>query len=542
MKDQTGQTSTGSGNVFAHTLAEQEIQLHSDPQLQAFRARRQACSDDPFRPRYHFANADGRLNDPNGLCRWQGRWHLFYQAFPPRDPRPHWAHAVSEDLIHWRDLPYALSPGPEDGCWSGASLVEEDRVLAHYYGHPHGNTTALSRDPLLLNWEKIPELIPVPSADEGPASYRVYDPCIWKKDGVYYSLSGGTQPTGPGGRLRRANFLFRSPDLKHWEYLHPFVDDELFTDLGDDGACPYFWPIGDKHILLFFSHMRGGRYLLGDYDQQRDKLVATDYGLFNFGSAWPGGVHAPSATPDGRGGIIAIFNVNWGLPLPGWTREEREIQHFGCWEGQQIMSLPRRLSLSEAGALQVEPAGDIESLRGRHQRLTDCMLRANRETVLDEIGGTAIELELRIDTAGAPMVALDVLRSPDRQEYTRIAFYRNRGLKPVVPGVQSSTPPNGDGTQSLIAIDSSCASILPDARSRPPEIAPVFLESDEDLELRVFVDRSIVEVFVNGRQCLAIRVYPGREDSIGVSLLSQGRDARLIALDAWSMQDIYSSG
>ena len=162
--------------------------------------------------------------------------------------------------------------------------------------------------------------------------------------------------------------------------------------------------------------------------------------------------------------------------------------------------------------------------------------------MLDEIGGTAIELELRIDTAGAPMVALDVLRSPDRQEYTRIAFYRNRGLTPVVPGVQSSTPPNGDGTQSLIAIDSSCASILPDARSRPPEIAPVFLESDEDLELRVFVDRNIVEVFVNGRQCLAIRVYPGREDSIGVSLLSQGRDARLIALDAWSMQDIYSPG
>ena len=266
--------------------------------------------------------------------------------------------------IHWRDLPYALSPGPEDGCWSGASLVEEDRVLAHYYGHPHGNTTALSRDPLLLNWEKIPELIPVPSADEGPASYRVYDPCIWKKDGVYYSLSGGTQPTGPGGRLRRANFLFRSPDLKHWEYLHPFVDDELFTELGDDGACPYFWPIGDKHILLFFSHMRGGRYLLGDYDKQRDKLVATDYGLFNFGSAWPGGVHAPSATPDGRGGLIAIFNVNWGLPLPGWTREERGIEHFGCWEGQQIMSLPRRLSLSEAGALQMEPAGDIAIVAG----------------------------------------------------------------------------------------------------------------------------------------------------------------------------------
>ena len=59
------------------------------------------------------------------------------------------------------------------------------------------------------------------------------------------------------------------------------------------------------------------------------------------------------------------------------------------------------------------------------------------------------------------------------------------------------------------------------------------------MKLRVFIDRSVVEVFVNGRQCVAVRVYPGRTDSLGVSLRAQGADAELAALDAWQMKSIY---
>jgi beta-fructofuranosidase len=55
----------------------------------------------------------------------------------------------------------------------------------------------------------------------------------------------------------------------------------------------------------------------------------------------------------------------------------------------------------------------------------------------------------------------------------------------------------------------------------------------------VFIDKSVVEVFVNGKQCVAMRVYPGSEDSTGVSLRSQGKDSQLKALDAWQMEDIY---
>jgi beta-fructofuranosidase len=65
------------------------------------------------------------------------------------------------------------------------------------------------------------------------------------------------------------------------------------------------------------------------------------------------------------------------------------------------------------------------------------------------------------------------------------------------------------------------------------------LKPDEPFKLRVFIDKSVVEVFVNGRQCLAVRVYPGRDDSIGVSIKAQGQAAELNYLDAWQMKNIY---
>jgi beta-fructofuranosidase len=378
---------------------------------------------------------------------------------------------------------------------------------------------AVSSDPLLLNWEKVTgqAVIPLLNPDGSEPPYHVFDPCIWKKGDAYYALSGGQQATGPGGKPVRANFLFRSEDLANWDYLHPFVEDDTLTLLGDDGACPYFWPIGERHILAFFSHMSGGQYLLGDYDTQRDKFVVTDHGKFNFGSYDPGGVHAPSAAPDGEGGVIIIFNMNDAKPTPGWN---------------QIMSVPRRLSLRSRDEIAQEPAGDIKSLRGRHQHVGKTLLPANEEVVIEGVTGNSMEICATIAAKHLPMVEMNVLRCPDGQEFTRIAFFRERGYR--------NRGHREGGRHSLISIDTSFSSIAADVMSRAPETAPVDLEPDEDVTLRVFIDRSVVEVFVNNRQCVAVRAYPDREDSTGVSLRSQGQDAELTCLDAWQMKSIYS--
>jgi beta-fructofuranosidase len=169
--------------VPKYTFSEenQELLLKEDPIIKRMKKARNDKSKDLFRPHFHFVNPENTLNDPNGLCFWNGAWHLFYQVRPPEDQRLHWGHAVSSDLVHWRDLPYALYPGPENGCYSGTVLIENERAIAIYHGTEIGNMVAIAKDPLLLNWEKIEAnpVIPFGNESEPPKPYGIFDPCIW---------------------------------------------------------------------------------------------------------------------------------------------------------------------------------------------------------------------------------------------------------------------------------------------------------------------------------------------------------------------------
>ncbi len=511
--------------TFSNTLEKQEKELNDNPLLKRFSKSREVQSVNKYRPLYHYINPEGRLNDPNGLSFWKGNWHLFYQAYPPEDPRQHWGHVVSKDLINWRDLPYAIYPNPEKKVYSGTVYVEEDRVIAMYHGTEAGSMVAVSDDPLLLNWKKLNNAKPViPMAKPGEKlPYNVFDPNIWKKDGMYYTILAGVQPVGPGGKNIRAEFLFKSSDLVKWEYMHPFLENDRYGMVGDDGACPYFWPIGDKgkYILVHFSHKSGGKYLIGDYDKKRDKFVVTDGGNFNHGPSYNGGVHAPSAYPDGKGGVVVIFNMTSGVPI-------------GKGKFSELMTLPRLLTLDERGKLKMEPVGDIASLRKDKIEQHNIVLPANKEVVLDKINGDAMELNLDLDLKNSSTIELNVLRSPDKQEYTRIIFYKGGGYP-------DRDYPSRPGKYSAISIDNSNSSMLPGVRPRITETADVWVGQgkDEPINLRVFIDKSVVEVFVNGKQCISLRAYPGKDDSKGVSIVSKGDDALLKSIQAWHMKSIY---
>jgi beta-fructofuranosidase len=135
-----------------------------------------------------------------------------------------------------------------------------------------------------------------------------------------------------------------------------------------------------------------------------------------------------------------------------------------------------------------------------------------------------MELIAEIDPKLSRWVQLNVLRSPQAEEQTSITFYNfDRKLS-----VWYDTP----GT---ISLDGTRSSTNPDIWVRPPEQATL-ARGDKPLRLRVFLDRSVVEVFVNEQLYLAMRVYPDRLDSTGISLRAQGREAVLKSLDAWSLK------
>ena len=167
--------------------------------------------------------------------------------------------------------------------------------------------------------------------------------------------------------------------------------------------------------------------------------VATEGIQLNFGATFPGGVHAPTATPDGEGGIIAMFNMNPAKPtfkmddyLAGFFDGEGErtatdddsFRHVRDWD--QILTLPRRLSLRAPDELDIEPAGDIESLRYGRRCVGRTALAPNQEMVLGGIEGSAIELRLEVDPKLASVFEVNVLRSPKRGIHTNLLLQQER--------------------------------------------------------------------------------------------------------------------
>ena len=197
------------GKTYPDTESEQLTALETDETVRDYRKRREGWASDPYRPIYHMSSLYG-MGDANGLCEWQGRYHLFYQFGPPGANRVHWGHCYSEDLVHWHDLPPALYPDTELHCFSGQCLVEDERVIALYHGKMSGNSIATASDPLLLNWKKHPNnpVIPNVETNQYEQPYNVFDPCIWKEEDGYYSISGTSANGWIRERRRSASHLF----------------------------------------------------------------------------------------------------------------------------------------------------------------------------------------------------------------------------------------------------------------------------------------------------------------------------------------------
>ena len=472
---------------------------------------RQQMAADPYRPLYHFSAPANYLGDPNGTIFWKGKYHLFYQYNPDGafddSKRMHWGHAVSKDLVHWSDLPIALTPTPDGpdrrGCWSGGAVNNNGVPTLIYYGHPEGNCIATSDDDLIA-WEKHPANPVIPYPPEGDG-WRPFDPCAWQEGETWYALSGG-KLEGVGDTA----FLCQSKDLVHWEYMHPFYISQLDKASESDCAVPDFFPIGDRYMLLFASHERGVQYYLGTY--ARHKFYPEHHGRMNFGNF---GVES--------GHLCAGFTLLDGMDRRiffGWIPEGRRevVQRSAGWAG--VMSLPRVLSLCDTGTLEIEPVPELAVLRRNHRQLRNRAIASDTAHPLEEVDGACLEILATFEPNDAEVFGVKVCCSPDDNEQTLI-FYR--------PGDNS------------LALDANWSSVNSDVVSRGVQRAPLELAADEPLTLHIFVDRSVIEVFANNRQCLTKRIYPARPDSQGVQLFACGGSAKLKSVDVWDMAAIWSS-
>jgi beta-fructofuranosidase len=327
---------------------------------------------DPMRPQFHLLPAKNWMNDPNGPVYFNGSYHMFFQYNPhgPTWGDMSWNHAVSKDMMHWTHLPIALTPTPGSpdafGCFSGSAVVVGKRVYMIYTGTAKSTPElatlkdgssniletqclAYSDDPDLVRWTKLPEPV-IPKTPPGMKETGFRDPSIWKQ-GEWYYMTVGSGEERVGGCV----LLYRSKDLKAWEYMHQLTsgvwNGKLTPNPCDDGEmweCPDFFALDGGHVLIY-STLGKVFWQSGTLDEKTMKFKPLKTGLLDFDA-----FYAPKTQLDARGRRI----------LWGWIPERRsddEMKKAG-WSG--MMSLPRVMNLDKDGSLRLTMLPELTTLRG----------------------------------------------------------------------------------------------------------------------------------------------------------------------------------
>jgi beta-fructofuranosidase len=320
---------------------------------------------DPSFPTLHIRPAQGWLNDPNGLCRIDGRFHVFFQYNPvaPVHGVMHWGHVSSTDLLHWQEHPIALSPRPglidRAGCWSGCVVDDAGVPTAVYTANPDHAWNAVvgtaRSDRSLMSWDQ--DQSPVPGISRASEIEEARDPFIFVHEGRQYAVLGAGEPSG-----RARVLLYRCDDLRYWTDLGPLLttDDPIAAQVAPANLweCPNLFQVDGQWVLLLsllrrrdgIDFLAGVRYLLGDLvaNGKGWAFKATSGGVVDDGPAF----YAPQilTEPD----RTLLWGWAWEL-----GRSDEQITAAG-WAG--ALTFPRELSVRN-GVLWARPATELEGLR-----------------------------------------------------------------------------------------------------------------------------------------------------------------------------------
>lgn len=459
------------------------------------------------RPAFHLSARVGWMNDPNGFSYYKGQYHLFYQYNPYRAQwgPMHWAHAVTQDFVHWRHLPAALAPDTlpdRDGCFSGSAVeLPDGRHLLMYTGvvnerQPDNTNIEYQTQCVAIgdgeNYEKYGGN-PVISADDLPAGASVHDfrdPKIWQEpDGSYRCIIGSRPADGSGQIL-----LYSSPDAIHWTFESVFASNR--HRFGLMWECPDYFTLDGKQVLLtspqdmlpegFEYHNGNGTLcLIGHYDPETKTFVeesdqAVDYGIDYYAMQ-------TVLTPDGRRVMIA-----W---MQNWDALAIARRHTP-WFGQ--MTLPREIRIKN-GRLYQWPVRELEALRTNKTAYSNVEFTGG--LTLNGICGVKTDITITLRPGDAENVYKKFavrFRQKDAQ-HMAVSFRPYEGILKI--------DRKFSGSRRAIIHQRRC--LVPGSGSG-------------EITFRMILDQCSVEVFINGgAQTVTATMYID-PDADGISFFADG--------------------
>ena len=445
----------------------------------------EALYHEPLRPQYHFTSRRGWLNDPNGLVWKDGTWQLFYQHNPYNHgwDNMHWGHAISTDLLHWKEQPPALFPDAEGMMFSGSGTVAaKDRI-----GLPITGESALV---LIYTAEGSLSYVPGHQAEQGIA--------VSEDQGKTFRKFAGN-PVIPNVRAgnRDPNVFWHAP-TKHW-VLNLYFDGNnygIYTSpdlvkwektcdyqIPGDGECPDMFELpvdGDVKNTRWIVWGANGKYMLGSFDGRKFTAESGPHRHY-FGSAYAGQTY--DSAPAGRRVHL------------GWMRAgEGEMQGapFNCQ-----MTVPMEFSLRTSGGalrLWAEPSAELRQLRETTKEWKNLDIGPGDADPLQDFSGGQFEIEAVID-AGSAAAEMG---------------FKVFGEHAAVWSKANQTFSGAEGKQ-----------------------APV----DGKLHVRLFVDTVSLEVFVNGTYTSRyLRQTPGTKP---VNIVATGGSVHFDSLKIHTLRSVW---
>jgi beta-fructofuranosidase len=438
----------------------------------------------PQRPVYHLRPIANWMNDINGAYFQDGTYHIMYQHNPYGDTwgNMHWGHAVSRDLVHWKHLPIAIWPSGELGeehCYSGGAMVRPDgKPMVFYTSIGHEHRE---------EWAAIShdkgvtwEKYPrvVEHQLEDGARFSAQDPFMFRHDDKYYLLSTSFNGKNAVGGLH----LYEAEDdrLLTWRYRGRFSDMQE--------PCPAIARLGDKWVLLF----HGKTYHVGDIDWANYRFVVEESGtLAHSHMNFVGTNLIP------QGGRTLLFawvtrRTNYDEPGRGWA---------GC------CSLPTEFSLGPDNKPRIRPAPELVTLRESDPIASQHSLK-NRTEELD-VRGDTLELHVELAPSTAKTCGIRIRHADDGRNGVDLTY--------------------ADGKLSITGTGEKDITI------------PVEPTADGAISLRLYLDKAILEAFINdGRHCAVTYMHNDPADQ-NISVFSTG-GAAAVSVKAWKMKtDVQGS-
>jgi sucrose-6-phosphate hydrolase SacC (GH32 family) len=495
-------------------------------------------SSDRHRPGFHALPNFGWMNEPHAPFFYKGAYHLFFQKNPfgPFWHQIHWGHWVSDDMVSWREIDMALAPTDNgevtrdirptapayagtvapDGMWSGSATFDRNGnpVLFMTAGNDSkvpAQAVGLAipadlNDPQLRNWKIFPKTVIEWSSGQGLRDH-FRDPFVFHDKTVdkYFALiTSGTSRSGTA-------LVYESANLIDWTPRGPLydIDGSKYPQAGAVWELPVFLPVGkdasgkEKWALLINSHGAGSvldvYYWIGQWDPRSARFISDQEAprVFDKGQ---GAFTGPSGFIDPKSGRAIVFSIAQGERAPqldfdsGWA-------HTG--------GTPIELSLGADGNLRVKPIAEVARLRSKTLVELRNVSLAEANGALAQVRGDMLDIEVEFETTSAAGVR--VRAHPQGLEQTDLR---------VDPGVRQ------------FFADRSKATIDSDQRGIDRKGGEVTL-GDGAMTLRVLVDRSLIEAYLNDQYSLTTRSYPGLKDSEGVALIGDpGLRIKRIAVHA----------